>query len=142
MLGAWSKSGLFPDGRRDARFPSLFLHILEFLLGIVDGFLFSSDLFFALCVFLIPGSGVTETIARVSVKRRGAQAVLAIGDVKFAGEQIDLILLSVNFLLPVLIHLLLFYLLICLLAFLDFGLCGSLTIGSLCTLAGISGGCF
>src|SRR5262249_17945224 len=50
--------------------------------------------------------------------------------------------LSVNFLLPVLIHLLFFGLLVCLLAFLGFGLRGSLTLGRCCTLAGLRHGRF
>src|SRR5581483_8652284 len=71
----------------------LFLHIVEFLLGIVERLLFICDLLFVLRVLLVPIPRVAQSVAYVRVHSGGAYLVFPLKYVKFPAQQIDLFLL-------------------------------------------------
>ena len=97
---------LLPQLGRYSRLARLFLQIVGGLLGIVEGLLLLCDLLFVLGVFLVPCSRVAQAVAGVGIECGGAQAILALGHIQFAREQVDLALLGGNLLLPFFVRLL------------------------------------
>src|SRR5580704_5987253 len=69
---------LLARGRRNARLAGLLLHIVQFLLGVVERFLFLIDLLLILCVFLVPAAGITQAVSGIGIERGGTQAILAL----------------------------------------------------------------
>src|SRR6202795_3600629 len=100
-------SRLFAHGGGDARFASLFLEFLQLFLGLFEFFLFVGHLLFELSVFFVPRNRVAETIAGVGVEGGCPQAILAVGNVDFTRQHVDLVLLRLDFRLPLLPHFLL-----------------------------------
>src|SRR5882672_6820616 len=90
----------FAHGGGDAGFAGFFLHVIEFLFGVVDGFLFVGDLLFVVSVFLVPVGGVADAVAGVGVHGGGANLVFALEHVEFAGEKVDLVFLRGELCLP------------------------------------------
>src|SRR5450432_768269 len=93
---------LLAHGGGHAGFTGIFLQVFEFLPGVVESFLLGGDLFFVLCVLLVPGGGVAEAIAGVGVEGGGADLVFALQHVGFAGQQVNLVFLRGEPGLPVL----------------------------------------
>src|SRR5579862_881573 len=85
---------------RHSGLAGLFLQIIQSFLGVVDGLLFLGNLLFVLGVFLVPCSRTAQAIAGVGIEGGGAQTILALGDIQFTRQQIDLALLIGNLLLP------------------------------------------
>jgi len=87
---------LFPHRRGHTRFSGLFLHIVQLFLTVFELFLFACDLLLELGVFFVPGPRIAQAITRVRVERGRSKAVLAVQDVQFTREQIDLPLLILD----------------------------------------------
>src|SRR6202521_5004446 len=83
MKGVGIQTLRFAHGGGNPSFAGFFLHVIEFLLGVVDGFLLVGDLLFVLGFLLIPLGGVTQTVAYVGIHGGGAQLVFLLQHVKF-----------------------------------------------------------
>src|ERR1700687_2575452 len=92
----------FAHRSRHPRLARFVLHVLELLLGIVQGLLLVGDLLLVLRVLLVPVAGVAQSVARVGVHGGGTNLIFALQHVEFARQQINLRLLRRNLVGPLL----------------------------------------
>src|SRR5579859_3869598 len=93
-LGFYGYDSLLAGGSGDASLAGFFLHVLELLLGIVEGFLLVGNLLLVLRVLLVPASFIAHAVAGVGVHGGGANLVFALQHIEFARQQINLLFLG------------------------------------------------